>query len=128
MLYSEFVEGTGCRKTDHNYQVYKELEIIYMNTDCTKEHIYEMGRKLVDNSKTDAELKLEAEIEEEIEAHKYEITKCNAWIKQNEELLRCWKERMDKEMIAYYRNPIKGWKKEIRDHRNQIDALKLVLA
>lgn len=128
MLYSEFVAGTGCRETDHNYQVYKELEIIYMNTDCTKEHIYEMGRKLVDNSKTEAELKLEAEIKEKIEAHKDEITKYNAWIKQNEKLLGYWKERMDKEMIAFYRNPIKSWKQEIRYHKNQIDALKWVLA
>ena len=29
MLYQEFIEGTGCRENDHNYQVYKELEIIY---------------------------------------------------------------------------------------------------
>ena len=128
MLYSELVAGTGCRETDHNYQVYKELEIIYMNTDCTKEHIYEMGRKLVDNSKTEAELKIEAEIKEEIEAHKEEISKYKEWVRQNEEMLRYWKERMDKEMIAFYWNPIKGWKKEIRYHRNQIDALKWVLA
>ena len=80
MLYSEFVAGTGCRETDHNYKVYKELEIIYMNTDCTKEHIYEMGKKLVDNSKSEAELKLEAEIKEEIEQHKAEIEKYKSWL------------------------------------------------
>ena len=73
MLYSEFVAGTGCRETDKNYQVYKELELIYMNTDCTKEHIYEMGKKLVDNGKTEKELQLEKEITEKIERLKEDI-------------------------------------------------------
>lgn len=60
MLWSEFVEGTGCKDTEHNYNVYKELELIYMNTDCTKAHIYEMGKKLVDNSKTEEQIEKEA--------------------------------------------------------------------
>lgn len=128
MLYSEFVAGTGCRETDHNYQVYKELEIIYMNTDCSKEHIYEMGRKLVDNSKTDAELKLERQIKEEIEQHKAEIEKYKSWLPHEEEMLNIWKQDGDKEMIAFYRNNIKFWKQEIKNHRNQINALKWVLA
>lgn len=128
MLYSEFVEGTGCRDNDHNYKVYKDLEVIYMNTDCSKAHIYEMGRKLVDNSKSESEMKVEAEVKAEIEEHKAEIAKYKEWIKQNEEMLVYWKEQMDKEMIAFYRNPIKHWKEEIRYHRNQISALKWVLA
>lgn len=128
MLYSEFVEGTGCRDNDHNYKVYKDLEVIYMNTDCSKAHIYEMGRKLVDNSKSESEMKVEAEVKAEIEEHKAEIAKYKEWIKQNEEMLVYWKEQMDKEMIAFYRNPIKHWKEEIRYHRNHISALKWVLA
>lgn len=128
MLYNEFVEGTGCKDNEHNYKVYKELEVIYMNTDCSKAHIYEMGRKLVDNSKSESEMKVEAEVKAEIEEHKAEIAKYKEWIKQNEEMLVYWKEQMDKEMIAFYRNPIKHWKEEIRYHRNQISALKWVLA
>ena len=128
MLYSEFIESTGCRDNEHNYNLYKELELIYMNTDCTKEHIYEMGIKLADNSKSEKELEVEAGIRAEIEAHKAEIAKYREWIKQNEELLRYWKERMDKEMVAFYRNPIKGWKEEIKFHRNKISALKWILA
>lgn len=62
MLYNEFIEGTGCKDNDHNYQVYKELEVIYTNTECSKAHIYEMGKKLVDNSKSESELKVEAEV------------------------------------------------------------------
>lgn len=73
MLYSEFVQGTGCKEADNNYRVYKELEIIYMNSDCTKAHIYEMGKKLVDNSKTEAEIALEKQYKEEIENLKRDI-------------------------------------------------------
>lgn len=127
MLYGEFIEGTGCKDNDYNYQVYKELEIIYMNTDCSKAHIYEMGKKLVDNSKSESELKVEAKVKAEIEEHKEEIAKYKKWIEQNEEMMRYWKEQMDKEMVALYRNPINGWKEEIRYHRNQIAALKWVL-
>lgn len=127
MLYGEFIEGTGCKNNDYNYQVYKELEIIYMNTDCSKAHIYEMGKKLVDNSKSESELKVEAKVKAEIEEHKEEIAKYKKWIEQNEEMMRYGKEKMDKEMVAFYRNPINGWKEEIRYHRNQIAALKWVL-
>lgn len=128
MMYSEFAEAVGCKDNDHNHKVFRELEIIYTNTDCSKEHIYEMGRKLVDNSKSEAELKLEAEVKAEIEEHKAEIAKYKEWIEQNEQMLSYWKEQMDKEMVAFYRNPIKHWKQEIRYHRNKISALKWVLA
>lgn len=127
MLYSEFVEATGCRETDKNYQVYKELEIIYMNTDCTKEHIYELGRKLVDNSKTEDELAFEKEINDEIQNHKDEIKKYKEWISIDEESLSYWKQDGDKKMIALFRNNINYWKQEIREHKNQINALKWVL-
>lgn len=128
MLYSEFVEGTGCKDNEKNYEVYKNLEIMYMNSNMSKAEIYEYGKKLVDNSKSEVELKIEAEVKEKIEEHKKEIAQYKEWIKQNEEMLSYWKEQMDKEMVAFYRNPIKYWKKEIRYHRNQISALKLVLA
>lgn len=128
MLYNEFVEGTGCKDNDHNYKVYKDLEVMYMNSDMTKAQIYEYGKKLVDNSKSEAEMKVEAEVKAEIEGHKAEIAKYKGWIEQNEEMLNYWKEQMDKEMVAFYRNPIKGWKEEIRYHKNQIAALKWVLA
>lgn len=128
MLYNEFVEGTGCKDNEHNYKVYKELELIYMNSDCTKAHIYEMGKKLVDNSKSEAELKVEAEVKAEIEEHKAEITQYKKWIEENKEFAAYWKEQGDKEMVAFYKNPIKHWEQEIKYHRNQINALKWVLA
>lgn len=128
MLYNEFIEGTGCVDNKHNFEVYKNLEAMYMNTEMSKQEIYEYGKKLVDNSKSESELKVEAEVNAKIEEHKAEIAKYKEWIEQNEEMLSYWKERMDKEMVAFYRNPIKYWKQEIKYHRNQINALKWVLA
>ena len=128
MMYSEFAEAVGCKDNEYNHKVFRDLEIIYMNTDCSKAHIYEMGKKLVDNSKSEAELKIEAEVKAEIEEHKEKIAMYKEWIKQNEQMMRYWKEQMDKEMIAFYRNPIKSWKEEICYHKNQISALKWVLA
>ena len=127
MMYSEFVAGTGCKDNEKNYKVFQNLEAMYMNTYMTKEEIYEYGKKLVDNSKSETEIKLEQEIKAEIESHNEEIKKYKEWIEQNEHFLSYWKEQGDKEMVAFYRNPIKGWKEEIKYHRHQITALKWVL-
>ena len=66
MLYSEFIENTGCKENDHNYKVYKDLEVMYMNSDISKAEIYEYGKKLVDNSKSPELVKLEEEVKGEI--------------------------------------------------------------
>ena len=50
MLYSEFIEGTGCQDNRHNFKVFQDLEVMYMNSNLTKEQIYEYGKKLVDNT------------------------------------------------------------------------------
>lgn len=128
MLYNEFIQGTGCRDTEKNYKVYKELEIIYMNTDCTKEHIYEMGKKLVDNSKSEKELKLERQINEEIEFHKSEIERYKRVLSYDKEMLRIWKEDGNDTMIFSSKSSVNYDKEQIRYHRNQINALKWVLA
>ena len=128
MLYSEFVEATGCRETEKNYNVYKELEIIYMNTDCTKEHIYEMGMKLVDNSKTEKELELERQIKEEIEAYKEDIERYKSDLYFTEADLRYWQAEGDKTMVSLKKNSVKYYKGEIKALRNKINALKWVLA
>lgn len=128
MMYCEFAKATGCKDNEHNHRVFNELEIIYMNTDCSKEHIYEMGRKLIDNSKSEEELKFEAEVNAEIESHKAEIIKYKNWISDDELHLSYWKGQGDKSMISQYRHNIKSWKNEIKEHRNQINALKWVLA
>lgn len=126
MLWNEFVEGTGCKDNAYNYNVYKELEIIYTNTDCTKAHIYEMGKKLVDNSKSEEELKLEAEIKEEIENHKKEIEIYKKEIEWKKEIIEFDPE--DTEWVKDCKRMIKYYKEQIAWHRNKIKALKWVLA
>lgn len=126
MLYNEFVEGTGCKDNDHNYQVYKELEIIYMNTDCSKTHIYEMGKKLVDNSKSESELKVEAEVKEEIESNKHMIEVYKKEIEWKQNLIEA--DPYDTEWVKDCKRMIKYYKEQIRYHREQIRALKWVLA
>lgn len=128
MLYQEFVEGTGCRDNDHNYKVYKDLEVLYMNSDISKAEIYEYGKKLVDNSKSEKELQVEAEVKAEIADHKAEIESYKRWIEDNQRMAGYWKEQGDKEMVAFYRNPVKTWKEQIRYHREQINALEWILS
>ena len=128
MLFGEFVEGTGCRETDKNYQIYKDLEVIYMNTGCSKEHIYEMGKKLVDNSKTEAELKLEKQINEEIAELKEGIAANKTEIEYRKAMIELWKQDGDKEMEKSDRRYVKYLNEEIKRYRNRIAALKWVLA
>ena len=66
MMYSEFVEGTGCRENEHNYKVFQNLEIMYMNSNMTKAEVYEYGKKLVDNSKSERQIELESQAKAEI--------------------------------------------------------------
>ena len=125
MLFSEFVEGTGCRETDHNYKVYKELEIIYMNTDCTKEHIYEMGKKLVDNSKTEEELELEAKIKAEIKEYREEKKYYENRIKAVQAMLV---DEADPEWIKEYKRMLKLYRGYVKDCKIRISELNWVLA
>ena len=128
MLYNEFVEGTGCKDNEHNYKVYKELELIYMNSDCSKAHIYEMGKKLVDNSKSEAELKVEAEVKAEIESIKDEIESAKHWVEYYGSIKKLYKEEGDKYWEKENRRMENVYKEEIKKLKNRINALKWVLA
>lgn len=112
MLYDEFLNGTGCKDNDKNYKVYKDLEIIYINTDCTKEHIYEMGKKLVDNGKSDEQIKFENEIKAKIAEHKEFIKNYKISI-ENE----CGFMYPNKSYIKYCKNMIDWHKGKIRELR-----------
>lgn len=115
MLYNEFIEGTGCRDNEHNYKVYRDLEIMYMNSDLTKSQIYEYGKKLVDNSKTQKELEFEAEIKAEIAALKEDIESYKRQLEYEEAMLENEiKEKSDcKRMIRFYKDNIKMAKNRI---------------
>lgn len=128
MLYNEFVEGTGCKDNEHNYKVYKDLEVMYTNSDMSKADIYEYGKKLVDNSKSEKELQIEAEIKAEIEGIKAEIHENKNWLSYYEEMVVMWKEEGDKNMVAMNKSFVKMYKERNKELRNKIKSLKWVLA
>lgn len=126
MLYSEFIEGTGCKDTQFNYGVYKNLEIMYMNSDMSKAEIYEYGKKLVDNSKTEAELEAEARVTAEIndlkadnESRKAHIESRKADIEREKVWLR---DETDKGMIRWIENNIRWYREDIRQNRQWIKS------
>lgn len=125
MLYSEFIEGTGCKDTEKNYKVYKDLEIMYMNSNMSKSEIYEYGKKLVDNSKTEKELQIEAEIKETIAGYKEQIEGNKYWINYYTEMVKIHKEFGDKEMEKRDRRIAKKYKDENRRLKDMIRFLKI---
>ena len=127
MMYSELVAGTGCKQTEKNYEIFKELEIIYMNSNCTKEHIYEMGRKLVDNSKSEKEIEFEKRIMEKIKAHKETMERYKGYIETDKETLEYSKMVDNKELTNKKKSDIRYWQKQVKYHKAQIAALKWVL-
>lgn len=127
MMYCEFVDGTGCKDNEHNYKVFQNLEIMYMNSNMSKAEIYEYGKKLVDNSKSEQELKLEAEIKERIDELKAEIKSEQDYIKWKQDLMNIYKADGDKEMVRFCRSIIKSCKERISELRREIAGCKWVL-
>lgn len=110
MLYSEFIEGTRCVDNEHNYKVYKDLEVMYMNTELTKEDIYRYGVKLVDNSKPQRQIEFENSINGLIETINNLIDISKRAI-ENEESLPIQSE----EYIKHCKDNIKYYKSKIKD-------------
>ena len=107
-MYSEFIKGTGCKQTENNYKVFCNLEQMYMNTDMSKEEIYEYGKKLVDNSKTVEEIEFENNIKEQIAENRKAI-------KNNKERIEDLKVRVQLEYDAEWK---KIWKQDIKVLKN----------
>lgn len=107
MLFSEFQKGTGCKNNEHNQKVYRDLDIMYMNSDMSKEEIYEYGRKLMDNSKTDEQIALEVKVKAEIGAYKEAI-------KSEKMSMDYFKSVGNKFMVSYHRDMIRRYKEKIR--------------
>ena len=121
MLYAEFIAGTGCKATEHNYKVYKDLEIMYMNSDISKEQIYEYGKKLVDNSLTAEQIALNAEIDKQISEYKDYIEGILIDIGRYEANLALEYEANWK---RWYKERIKDACKEIKEVKTKIRNLK----
>lgn len=117
MLYSEFIQGTGCKDTPYNYEVYKNLEILYINSSMSHVEIYEYGKKLVDNSQTDYELKIENETKQLIDS----LLSDSNWCKQRLDWLI--QADADKSSIKYYRDIIKENKDKIKWLKNTLKDL-----
>lgn len=120
MLYSEFVQGTGCKETDHNYKVYKDLEILYMNSNLSKAEIYEYGKKLVDNSKSEKEIEFETNLRNRMKELKknYQIA-----MDQARTYGRYYKEDKD----TYWKGQ-RDWQKQIaKNIKNEIAGIKFIL-
>lgn len=126
MLFSEFQENTGCKDNAYNHTLYKRLELIYMSDDSiSKAEIYDMGKKLMDNSKTEEEIRLEKQIECEIACYKEDIKRYKTEINQYKELLA---DETDKWFIRNWKDSIKYRRNEIKRLQNKINGLKWILA
>lgn len=116
MLYSEFVENTGCKETDYNYLVYKRLELIYMNDDTvSKQDIYEYGKKLVDNSETEAEIEFETQINAEIAGHKSQIESYKKDLEFEKYMLSIDSTKGRKAAVKYTEEAIKAERRKIKE-------------
>lgn len=63
-MYSEFVAGTNCRENEHNYQIFRGIEIIYNNTESmTKEQAYEMALPFIEGRLSEEERSMVALID-----------------------------------------------------------------
>lgn len=120
MLWTEFVENTGCKQTEYNYKVYKNLEELYMMNDLlSKSAIYETGKKLVDNSKTAEEEEIETNLKKEKESLQTDIEDYKKQIDYYKYLIEYRKE--ETEMTGIYTDEeIKIMKKDIKDFTDTI--------
>ena len=123
MLYDEFIAGTGCRDTAKNYKVFKDLEILYMNSDLPKEQIYEYGKKLVDNSLTEEQVIWNDNIDRQITELKeaLEIWKSDV---ARYESNRDWSKLHGWDDIDFWNKEIKQAKTQMKSIRWNIRQLK----
>lgn len=122
MLYSEFIENTGCKDNAHNYQLYKNLEVMYMNTDLPKQTIYEYGRKLADNSKSQKEIETETRVKAEIEKYLTYANNCLAEAARYQSYIDFCQNT--KEEAKEYRASVKFWKEEAAKQKRHVKAIR----
>ena len=121
MLYDEFLTGTGCRDNAKNFEVYKDLEILYMNSDISKEKIYEYGKKLVDNSLSEEQVEWNKNIDKQIAELKEALGYWKDDITRYEENLEV---EYDAEWKAYWKRELKYAKGQAKSIRWNIRQLK----
>ena len=112
MLYSEFINGTGCRDTEQNYNIYKGLELVYMSTEISKNDIYKLGKRLVNNELKESQKVHNAQIANEMQQLMQEISNMQSWLD-----ITPWGET---ESIKYYEREIKSHKQKIKQLKSLI--------
>ena len=129
MLYSEFAENVGCRDNEHNHKVYADLEILYMNSDISKAEIYEYGKKLVDNSKTEKEIEFERNSLDTISDLKAQLKVFRDYEKVYTEYYKADREEFGLSARAdnYWKSQAQRQKELIKDTRRRIRDLQWVL-
>ena len=123
MLYEEFMQGTGCRDNKDNYKVYKDLEILYMNSDLTKEQIYEYGKKLVNNDLTTEQKEWNAESDWKIAELQTKVNYYMGEADYYEQCITLWK-GFDEDMVKGAKKSKKWALGEAKFYRRQIRDLK----
>lgn len=119
MLYSEFVENTGCRENDYNYTVYKRLELAYMNDDTfSKQEVYEWGKRLVNNDLTPEQKALNEEIRQAISVLNDDLTQAKYYLDRYKEYAR----------TSYTREDRRYWNEQVRTQQEYIARIKADIA
>ena len=123
MLYDEFIQGTGCRDNKDNYKVYKDLEILYMNSDLTKEQIYEYGKKLVNNELTTEQKEWNADIDWQIAQLQTKVEYYKGEAEYYTKCIELWT-GFDADMVKGAKKSLKWANNEAKYYRRQIKELK----
>lgn len=125
MLFSEFQQGTGCKDNEYNHKIYSRLELMYMADDSiTKEEIYEYGKKLVDNSKSEEQIAFEAQINAEIAKYKSDIESLKAEVQR---FIDYMKTEDDVVWKMTWRDRVRSLKSDISRAKTMINQLKWVI-
>ena len=123
MLYDEFLAGTGCRDNTDNYKVYKDLEILYMNSELSKQEIYEYGKKLVNNALTAQQIAWNEDIDRQIAKYDEQVRYYTGEIEYYKQVIERWT-GYDDDCVKSGKYQLKRVRREARYYRNKIKDLK----
>ena len=123
MLYDEFLAGTGCRDNADNYKVYKDLEILYMNSELTKQEIYEYGKKLVNNALTATQIAWNEDIDRQIAKVQEQVDYYLDEAEYYKRVIAMWT-GYDEDSVKSGKYQLKRVKREARYYKNKIRDLK----
>lgn len=123
MLYDEFLAGTGCRDNSDNYKVYKDLEILYMNSELSKQEIYEYGKKLVNNALTAQQVAWNEDIDRQIAKYDEQVRYYTDEIEYYKQVIERWT-GYDEDSVKSGKFQIKRCRREARYYKNKIKELK----